>query len=145
MAPAATCASCELETSVEDRYGSGKCKLCSQWNNLKSNAKKEKHKLELTLASFKVLYGRSSGRRCYYCSIDEAAFIKLSIKNPRGHVTEALGLDRVDSSLGYVESNVVLCCLVCNRIKSNIFSHKEMLEIGKALQSAWIQRGLLAG
>jgi len=30
---------------------------------------------------------------------------------------ETVGLDRVDSSAGYVFANVVSCCVVCNRMK----------------------------
>src|SRR5882757_9422275 len=125
------CGPCSLQNAVADRYASGECKLCSQWANLKSNAKKESRKLELTREAFTAIYGRSATRRCFYCGIDEPAFVKLAIKNPRGYITQAFGLDRLDSSGDYTSSNVALCCLVCNRIKSNIFSHGEMVEIGK--------------
>ena len=30
------------------------------------------------------------------------------------------GIDRVDSDLGYVEGNMVPCCSICNRMKSNL-------------------------
>lgn len=38
---------------------------------------------------------------CYYC----------------GDKVPILSLDRVDSSIGYTESNVVSCCFLCNRMK----------------------------
>lgn len=42
---------------------------------------------------------------CFYCGI---------------HIEDhTLGLDRVDSNLGYLEENVVTCCPRCNRMKSN--------------------------
>ena len=55
-----------------------------------------------------------------------------------------LGLDRIDSSGPYTVSNVVVCCLVCNRIKSSIFSHDEMRRIGRAIGEIWTARGLHA-
>lgn len=37
-----------------------------------------------------------------------------------GTTTEGLGIDRVDSSKGYVEGNMVPCCTLCNRMKSDL-------------------------
>ena len=41
---------------------------------------------------------------CHYCG---------------GEVSHRLGLDRVDNDKGYVAGNVVQCCAVCNRMKSD--------------------------
>lgn len=41
--------------------------------------------------------------------------------SPTGH-----GLDRKDSSKGYLVDNVVPCCVVCNRIKNRYLTHEEM-------------------
>ena len=30
------------------------------------------------------------------------------------------GLDRVDNSVGYIESNVVPCCYICNKMKGDL-------------------------
>ena len=37
-----------------------------------------------------------------------------------GSKLDAVGWDRVDNSVGYVESNVVLCCRPCNMMKSGM-------------------------
>lgn len=47
---------------------------------------------------------------CYYCG--------TSIKT--------IGLDRKDSSLGYIESNIVPCCTLCNTTK-NSQAHDEFI------------------
>jgi hypothetical protein len=44
------------------------------------------------------------------------------------------GIDRVDSSLGYVTSNVVTCCFRCNRAKSD-FSQTDFIEWAKLIVS----------
>ena len=31
-----------------------------------------------------------------------------------------VGIDRIDSSIGYVVENCVPCCTLCNRMKSNL-------------------------
>lgn len=37
-----------------------------------------------------------------------------------GDLLVGLGLDRIDSSKGYTEDNVVPCCFTCNIMKSNL-------------------------
>ncbi len=41
--------------------------------------------------------------------------------NPTGS-----GLDRKDSSVGYILANVVPCCRNCNRVKNSILTYEEM-------------------
>lgn len=47
---------------------------------------------------------------CYYCGSPPS----------NGKHFKYSGLDRVDSRLGYEESNVVACCIICNKAKSNL-------------------------
>ena len=53
----------------------------------------------------------------------------IVIKNPRYNMR--LSIDRKDNSLGYEKGNLALACMICNKIKSDFFSEKEMLEIAK--------------
>jgi len=48
--------------------------------------------------------------------------------NSSGH-----GLDRKRWKIGYVFSNVVPCCAVCNRIKNKYLTHEEMLVAMRAV------------
>jgi 5-methylcytosine-specific restriction endonuclease McrA len=41
--------------------------------------------------------------------------------NESGH-----GVDRKDPSMGYVKTNVVPCCVTCNRIKNKLLTFDEM-------------------
>jgi len=59
---------------------------------------------------------------CYYCEN------KLHSKTVYG-----VGLDRIDSSKGYTIDNVLPCCYLCNRIKSNILTSNEMKEVASLL------------
>lgn len=44
------------------------------------------------------------------------------------------GLDRIDSSLGYTSSNVLPCCTFCNRLKADLLTVEETLNIIKLLK-----------
>ena len=53
----------------------------------------------------------------------------------RGGVKAGHHLDRKDNLQGYFRENCVVCCGECNRIKSSIYTHEQMLIIGKLLAS----------
>lgn len=63
---------------------------------------------------------------CYYCSSPIDKF--------------GIGLDRINNDEGYTPQNVLPCCGSCNRIRSNKFTVKEMLLIGKTLKQIFINR-----
>jgi len=73
--------------------------------------------VDLTLQDYKGLL--RSGR-CHYCDAALPA---------TGH-----GVDRKESSVGYTLENVVLACDACNRIKADLFTYDQMLEIGSLLR-----------
>jgi len=64
---------------------------------------------------------------CHYCGIT-----KLEAETLEGffnETTKRLTVDCKDNDLGYRIDNIVLACHKCNFIKSNIFTHDEMVEI----------------
>ena len=65
-----------------------------------------------------------------------------AVKTPSGKPGLRLGLDRKDTAAPYRSGNVVVCCLVCNRLKSSTFTHAEMLELGRCVMRIWRGRGL---
>tara|TARA_Y100000739_G_C20359000_1_gene351288 strand:- start:126 stop:473 length:348 start_codon:yes stop_codon:yes gene_type:complete len=113
------------------------------WSNVKNNAKKEGRDLDFSKEEFFDWYSTSDERKCGYCSISEMSFTRLEIRNPRGYKIQAIGIDRINSDLGYEMTNICLCCLICNRIKSNLFSGEEMNTMGRALNQIWINRNLV--
>lgn len=64
-------------------------------------------------------YDKLIKNNCYYCNTEEIGF--------------SCGLDRVDSNGDYSVSNVVTCCGDCNKLKNNILSKNEMVEVIKLL------------
>ena len=47
-----------------------------------------------------------------------------------------IGIDRRDNRIGYTAANAQPCCARHNEIKSNVFTHEEMLQIVKTCPSA---------
>ena len=67
-------------------------------------------------------FGDLMSKPCHYCGAPPSTPIspasRLKTKDSY-HVGVRNGIDRVDSSLGYVEGNCVPCCFRCNRMKLN--------------------------
>lgn len=51
-----------------------------------------------------------------------------------GEKPETVGLDRVDSDKGYILNNIVSCCSMCNRIKSDFTVTELLMHIKKMIQ-----------
>lgn len=88
--------------------------------SLRNNA--IKRNIEFNI-SFKKLKQLLNSKRCFYTGVEfdsEIDDLKLSI-------------DRVDSSLGYIDSNIVACTIKINQIKSNI-SEEDMVLILSGIQ-----------
>lgn len=47
---------------------------------------------------------------------------------------EAIGLDRIDNTIGHSVANVVPCCYTCNTARNNNFSFSEMLVVGETIK-----------
>lgn len=86
----------------------------------KKNAKKRNLSFNLTYDEFKKLLKQN----CNYCNTSPFSIYQLL--DPRtglcrsGIPIKYNGIDRVDSTKGYVSSNVVTCCKICNIAKSDL-------------------------
>lgn len=81
-------------------YESHKDTMKYKWSRFKSNAKQRNKMNKVTFEMFAELWNQP----CHYC----------------GDEVFSAGIDRVDSSAGYVKGNIVRCCEKCNRAKSNM-------------------------
>lgn len=85
---------------------------------LKAAAKRRNILCLLTLSEFENIIGQP----CFYCKDFFAP-----------DLTCGCGLDRLDSSKGYLIDNVVSCCGVCNSLKLDKFSVQETLAAVQAI------------
>lgn len=88
----------------------------------------------LSLEKFVALITAS----CHYCGCPPTVLTAGISKSKSGKIRRAWasriaknGIDRIDSRLGYVDGNVVTCCLRCN-IAKGVLSYDDFF--------AWIDR-----
>lgn len=99
------CEDCARRRPRKDKQDKG---LKSEHHNYRHNALNKGLNFEITLGDFSELITKS----CEYCGKEPL---------PRGkHKALMNGLDRVDNSLGYLLTNVVPCCTVCNMMKKGL-------------------------
>ena len=82
--------------------------------------------LEFTLSREFVEKGVLSGK----CAVTKLKFSKKS--SSKTHRSFAASIDRIDSKLGYTDSNCQIVCWIYNRAKGN-GTHKEVLILAEAL------------
>lgn len=73
--------------------------LKHHYNKNKNGASNRRIAFSLTIEQFSNYWQKP----CTYC----------------GDSIKTIGLDRVDSTKGYEEGNIVPCCIVCNKMKTN--------------------------
>jgi hypothetical protein len=81
------------------------------FNSYKNGAKKRNLLIEITIKDFEEIIKKN----CHYCGITPSGKIKIN-----NEFFLYNGVDRKNSSLGYLKENIVPCCFVCNRGKSNM-------------------------
>jgi hypothetical protein len=82
----------------------------------KSRAKYKNIKFKLSKAEFKKL----TGQNCIYCGVKPLQISKADLNRPNNEKYVFNGIDRIDSLKGYIKSNCVPCCEICNKAKRNL-------------------------
>ena len=77
----------------------------------KLSAKKRNISFNISSETFENLINKN----CYYCGSEPSQIYKSSF-----HTLVYNGVDRIDSSKGYNDDNVIPCCKYCNQMKSNM-------------------------
>lgn len=99
----------------------------SMYNTLCSSAVARSIPFELT---YEELVKFTEVHTCHYC---EAVVLWAKFGTDR-KASHPYNLDRRDNEKGYLIANLVVCCKVCNKVKSDYFSYEEMIEIGKTIR-----------
>jgi 5-methylcytosine-specific restriction endonuclease McrA len=101
----------------------------------------------INIEEFKSFYGPDDNhdRKCHYCKITEldidrlikAGKIKTKRLSTRGRSME---VDRIYPNKGYEYGNIVLCCYWCNNAKTDEFTEKDFIPVGKEFEKIWKER-----
>lgn len=82
----------------------------SIYASYRSNAISRKHVFNIDFNYFKKLLISN----CFYCNIEPSNTYFKSYYNVKYN-----GIDRINNKIGYIESNIVPCCKMCNISKNN--------------------------
>jgi len=106
----------------------------SLFHTIRRNARYRNLSFNLDKKEF-IDWWNKQKQECFYCSIPVGRF---AIADLGKKLAKRLSIDRLNNKEGYKISNLVLACLRCNFIKSNLLTSKEMKEIGqKYLKPKW--------
>lgn len=94
------------------------------YQRVKASTKKRKYTSLITKKQF-LLWFLNTPKRCAYCGVSESDTTSECLRGRQ------LTIDRIDSKKGYVLHNIVFACVVCNCVKSDVFSFSEMKEIAR--------------
>ena len=72
---------------------------------------------------------------CAYCGISEDKL--MSLPDVYNRNLTRLSVDAIDNNKDYSIDNIILACRRCNAVKSDFFTHDEMLKIGKIIKTHW--------
>lgn len=94
----------------------------------KSGAKRRNFNFELTNVEFKELIESN----CHYCNRHPSNTEKTIVNKEYKLYEEKVynGIDRIDSSIGYVKENCVTACYLCNKLKMDL-SYSDFLNLVK--------------
>lgn len=82
----------------------------------KRRAKVKNRDFHLTEKEFKTLIFQN----CYYCGIKPSTLTRSNYRDKDTILNN--GIDRIDSSQGYILNNCVTCCKDCNYLKNDLSS-----------------------
>lgn len=108
------------------------------------NARKSGWPFKITYECFEELLRGD----CFYCgALPQLLIRNWGVRRYAAHnQAEVNGIDRIDSSLGYIEGNLVSCCYLCNRAKMED-SAEQFLDHARrvAIHQGWIKEAPDAG
>ena len=134
-----SCVKCARPRSARANRGKVRSKYDSQtaafrgiFSRYKKDAKRKKRKFSITFEEFRELVTSN----CFYCTVEPSTIVNplkytgRSIERENEGWIKYNGVDRVNSSIGYVKENVVSCCSKCNygKHRMSIEEFKEWIE-----------------
>lgn len=125
---------CLVREKGLSKLPSGESAFNSLFSTYKFSAKRRKIDFKLTKSEFRIL----TQQPCHYCGTQPHQIIKPPRSN--GEYIYS-GVDRQDSTKGYLISNCVACCGICNKMKMKLSTDVFLNQIEKITQHVLIAGG----
>lgn len=106
-------------------------KLSSDWNkNNKERCRQNTIRYRQTIEGrYKEYKGHAkSGGLVFDLTVEDCAVFWKTNCYYCGDLIDGLGIDRIDSSIGYIKENCLPCCTQCN-IGKNIYSQQQFISM----------------
>ena len=98
-------------------------------STIEKRSKKQGYKSDISFYEFRKI----SKQKCFYCGLENSNFA-TDRNSHRNKISDCVikynGIDRIDSTKGYLINNVVACCKYCNTAK-NTMTQKEFKQFIK--------------
>lgn len=78
-------------------------------------AKRKNFEFSLTKEEFRNI----TSKNCFFCGVEPKQIYYKGKRHNNGHYLHN-GIDRIDSSIGYVKNNILPCCEICNKAKRDL-------------------------
>lgn len=105
---------CLFALEVRQRNRGPRCSSLEQvFRSYRLRAKHKGNAFEITSEEFDEI----AQQNCYYCCVPPS---NTSRRGPQSKRYVYNGIDRIDSSKGYVRGNMRPCCWICNRMKNTL-------------------------
>lgn len=131
--PLKSCKTCGyISSSIKQRkYCDSQARL-SVWSNYKVRAKQRSIKWDISKDDFFNIIILP----CMYCGVEKTSYFNAPKESPWAKSFLYTGIDRVNSSKGYELTNIVPCCKICNRAKSDLTQEEFYKWIGRVYDKA---------
>jgi hypothetical protein len=87
------------------------------------------HKLNISKQDFIKWYSAIE-KKCEYCNLELESFKKINkYFGKQTQATSRFGIDRKNNSVSYEIGNIVLCCVICNKLKGYFHEYESFKKI----------------
>lgn len=86
-----------------------------------------------TLSKRYADYRRNAATRGFIFEVSKDRFAEITSQPCEycGQTEGTIGIDRVNSDIGYLEGNMVPCCSFCNRMKTNFGAEAFLAQVAR--------------
>ena len=118
----------KIQKDYYDSHREDRIKNAQNWvlNNKERALQTRREYMKTPKGRLTSIKGSAGTRGIEYNLLDEFALSLLSKKCHYCNGVDKVGIDRLDSDVGYLESNSVACCAMCNYMK-NIYTEQQFI------------------